>query len=282
MNISPEALASLISSCGSNNFGNSLLNLFDENLGIIACLGYQYSADQHHPCKLMSSYQLGFRNINQLNESIDDWISCDYDNDPLFEYVQSHSAAITNTHFVDINTLRTTDKMSEIIVEKYYAPYEIGEEITLSYKSDNSLFTINLCRHRSSKRLTNAQKVFLTRISNLIVQSTIQHSKLIQLNDSIFKPHYIEHNAAQAESLSSDERHVQLQKITNVLNRLHLTYREAEICAYITQGYSSIAISLILNISINTIATHRKRAYAKLGISSQRELFSLVYAKKLI
>lgn len=282
MNISPEAMASLISSSGSPNFGNSLLGMFHENLGIIACLGYQYSANQHPPHKLMSSYQLGFRNIQEINESIDHWISCDYDNDPLFEYIQSHSASITNTHFVDINNLKSTDKKSEIIVEKYYDPYEIGEEITWSYKSDNSLFTINLCRHRSSERLTNSQKAFLTRISNLIVQSTIQHSKLLQLNDGIVPPLYIEHTIQPIECLPSEDRHVQIEKITNILTRLNLTYRESEICAYITQGYSSIAISLILNISINTIATHRKRAYAKLGISSQRELFSLIYTKKMI
>lgn len=53
-----------------------------------------------------------------------------------------------------------------------------------------------------------------------------------------------------------------------------LTPREAQVCASIVLGYRTLAISLNLGISENTICTHRKRAYAKLGISSQNELFS--------
>lgn len=52
-----------------------------------------------------------------------------------------------------------------------------------------------------------------------------------------------------------------------------LTPREAEICAGIILGYTVVGLSLNLNISVNTVATHRKRAYAKLRISSQNELF---------
>lgn len=52
-----------------------------------------------------------------------------------------------------------------------------------------------------------------------------------------------------------------------------LTPREAEICSGIILGYTVVGLSLNLGISINTVATHRKRAYAKLKISSQNELF---------
>jgi DNA-binding CsgD family transcriptional regulator len=52
-----------------------------------------------------------------------------------------------------------------------------------------------------------------------------------------------------------------------------LSAREAEVCAHVVLGYSTLAISLNLDISVNTVATHRKRAYAKLGICSQNELF---------
>ena len=281
MNMSPEALASLISSSGSSNFGNSLLNLFQDSLGIVACLGYQYSTNEHSPRKLMSSHKLCFNNLQDINASIDNWITSDYDNDPLFKYIQYNSASTPSTHFIDIGNLKACDKKSEVILEKYYDPFEIGEEITWSYKSDKSLFTINMCRHQSSAPLTTHQKSFLTRISNFVVQSTVQHSKLMQLNDRLIQPASIEHIAQQAVS-PSEERDLQLEKITSIFTHLSLTTREAEICAYISQGYSAIAISLILNISINTIATHRKRAYAKLSISSQRELFSLIYKQKII
>jgi DNA-binding CsgD family transcriptional regulator len=53
-----------------------------------------------------------------------------------------------------------------------------------------------------------------------------------------------------------------------------LTAREADVCAGILLGYSTVGLSLTLGISTNTVATHRKHAYAKLGISSQNELFA--------
>ncbi len=54
----------------------------------------------------------------------------------------------------------------------------------------------------------------------------------------------------------------------------NLSPREVEICASIVLGYTMVGISLNLGISVNTVATHRKHAYAKLGVSSQNELFA--------
>ena len=57
-----------------------------------------------------------------------------------------------------------------------------------------------------------------------------------------------------------------------------LTQREAEVCAAIVMGYRAETIAERLGISPNTVATHRKRAYAKLRISSQTELFGQLFA----
>ena len=56
----------------------------------------------------------------------------------------------------------------------------------------------------------------------------------------------------------------------------HLTRRELDVCVGIMQGKSSEAIALALGISVNTVLTYRKRAYARLGISSHNELMRLV------
>jgi len=55
-----------------------------------------------------------------------------------------------------------------------------------------------------------------------------------------------------------------------------LTPREQEVCRHILAGYSSEAISKGLGISQHSTLTYRKRAYARLGISSQNELFAIV------
>jgi DNA-binding CsgD family transcriptional regulator len=53
-----------------------------------------------------------------------------------------------------------------------------------------------------------------------------------------------------------------------------LTGREKDICLGILSGFSSEAISSKLCISLHTTLTYRKRAYDKLGISSQNELLA--------
>jgi len=55
-----------------------------------------------------------------------------------------------------------------------------------------------------------------------------------------------------------------------------LTGREKEVCLRILSGFSSEAISVDLGISLQSTFTYRKRAYQKLGISSQNELFGIV------
>ncbi|OZI63339.1 hypothetical protein CAL28_13810 [Bordetella genomosp. 11] len=54
-----------------------------------------------------------------------------------------------------------------------------------------------------------------------------------------------------------------------------LSAREAEVIRMVLQGHSSESIGLHLGISVTTVKTHRKNAYAKLKISTQSELLSL-------
>lgn len=56
-----------------------------------------------------------------------------------------------------------------------------------------------------------------------------------------------------------------------------LTNRERRVCSLIAIGMSSEAIALTLEVSINTVLTFRRRAYARLNISTQNELLRLLY-----
>ncbi|MGE4322172.1 MAG: LuxR C-terminal-related transcriptional regulator [Sphingobium sp.] len=58
-----------------------------------------------------------------------------------------------------------------------------------------------------------------------------------------------------------------------------LSRRERDVCARILFGMSTAGIALDLSISEQTVITHRKRAYQRLSIASQRELL-LWYADR--
>lgn len=55
-----------------------------------------------------------------------------------------------------------------------------------------------------------------------------------------------------------------------------LSKRERDVCALIATGLTSEGIALELGVGLNTVLTYRKRAYARLGISSQNELMRIL------
>lgn len=59
-----------------------------------------------------------------------------------------------------------------------------------------------------------------------------------------------------------------------------LSNREAFVCAGVVLGYSNEALSLELDISIHSVITYRRRAYAKLNITSQNELFVMLIGEQ--
>lgn len=54
-----------------------------------------------------------------------------------------------------------------------------------------------------------------------------------------------------------------------------LTPRELEVVGLVLEGHSSESIANLLGISAGTVRIHRKNIYAKMRISSQRELFAI-------
>jgi len=91
---------------------------------------------------------------------------------------------------------------------------------------------------------------------------------------SMMKCHW---SIPSTQKLSSE--HISLhQELTASLQnfgRSRLTDRECDIAQMILRGHSSKSAALKLNISHETVKTHRRHIYQKLDLRSQSELFSL-------
>jgi DNA-binding CsgD family transcriptional regulator len=76
-------------------------------------------------------------------------------------------------------------------------------------------------------------------------------------------------------------RQADLEASISHWNGASLTARELEVGRLMLSGYSSKAIAQKLAISVETVRVHKKHIYAKLGINSQSELFSIfLYAQQ--
>ncbi|NTU89645.1 MAG: helix-turn-helix transcriptional regulator [Actinobacteria bacterium] len=66
------------------------------------------------------------------------------------------------------------------------------------------------------------------------------------------------------------------QHINAVVQQYHLSRREAEVFGYVARGRSAIYVSETLVVSENTVRSHLRRIYEKLGVHSKQELLDLV------
>jgi DNA-binding NarL/FixJ family response regulator len=57
-----------------------------------------------------------------------------------------------------------------------------------------------------------------------------------------------------------------------------LTPREADVLEHLQAGRSNAEIALALSVSVETVRTHRRNIYRKLGVRTRRELASLTQA----
>ncbi len=139
-----------------------------------------------------------------------------------------------------------------------------GQDLVMDDTISGEWVCIRLTRHFED-RFDSADVSIVESYAPLIMSALRQHLTLAPAKETVATP----------GTMSSKRRQDLLAQIRSDLLRLcSISPREAEVCAHIAIGYNINAISMLLGISQNTASTHRKRAYAKLGISSQNELFA--------
>ena len=97
-------------------------------------------------------------------------------------------------------------------------------------------------------------------------------SQVVPVLGALLRRYWASFGASKQEASPPDHR---VEQIFASFGAEVLTEREQEVTQLILRGHSSESIGFNLGISLGTVKTHRKNAYAKLGISSQSELLSL-------
>jgi DNA-binding CsgD family transcriptional regulator len=70
--------------------------------------------------------------------------------------------------------------------------------------------------------------------------------------------------------------HLTLTRCFDRFGESVLTERERQISQLLLRGHSSKSIARVLDIAPGTVMVHKRNLFAKLNISSQYELFSLL------
>jgi DNA-binding CsgD family transcriptional regulator len=138
----------------------------------------------------------------------------------------------------------------------------VRDRILLCGRSVNGAFGLSVLRADSHSPFAHEAVEKLGQAAELLVAMLAKHADVCQSRP----------NVAQALTALPEIEHC-------IVATSPLPRREAEVCARILYGLSSVGIALDLSVSEETVKTYRKRAYQRLAIGSERELLTWYLAR---
>jgi DNA-binding CsgD family transcriptional regulator len=157
---------------------------------------------------------------------------------------------------------------------KFYDEPNLAHKLVVIGETQDTLYYSSFYRCDPRAAFHQAEVDVAKRLAHAAIRLIHKHRTVV--GSIVIKESMAKGLPCAAVEVTADNRAQLLAHLKEVLlaEPHRLSPREAEVCAGIILGYTTLGISLNFGISLNTVATHRKRAYRKLGICSQNELFS--------
>lgn len=244
-----EAVAELVLALGSAGFADKLLRQLNQ-ITELNHLSLVHLESQERITYVLSASDDQMQITRTLQQL---YLSIYYRLDPNKEFLQQFS----DQDSVLVRRLRPQEINDLDYRQLWYEKMGIVDRLSILFQGDKGLYCLNLFRGRES--FSDADIEQLTELAPLLAALALKHARLCGRLSSF---------------MTRDE---QIQTLIERLEYIEsgLTPREKEVCARMLLGMSSEGIALDLAIKPHSVQTYRKRAYARLNISSQNELFSL-------
>ncbi len=244
-----HSLASLVGEIGRQGFEHRLMQCMHELTGADHCVLISYDASRTAPITLFSSGAIDQPLAQECRRLYDEVY---YERDPNRALLD----AGTHEPSTQLLTLRPEELSDPEYRRTLIERCGIREKLAFIGHGREQAYCLNLYRLKSRQR------------KGLLMGALQDNTALI------------------AATL---ERHISLSTEAQVRFDLpwvrarlsrgcgdRLTQREMDVACRIVLGYSSEAIGLDLGVSVNTVLSHRKNLYEKLGIGTQNQLFAIV------
>jgi len=140
---------------------------------------------------------------------------------------------------------------------RFYTSVGVVDKLSYIWRSGRTAYYVNLYRNTVSGTYTAAEVQGLTVISRFLANLIRLHSARLKL----------------ATTIHSNEGADIAERLIALLDA-RLTVRETMVLSRILKGMQTEGIALDLEVKPATVVTFKQRAYAKLGIATQAELFA--------
>lgn len=250
----PAVLGGLVDSAGEPGFDENLLSILSEIGQFEHVLIYEVT----HNCP--SQIMAVSSNAHSLVEStsrkfLDSHVAAD----PLLPKVR----AATTRGAPQLFRADVEDMPHRQLYDLIYGPNAIRERIVLSGHAGGRKMAASLVRPGRLGLLTAGAACDMIDLGPLLLSLVAKHISLV------------------ANRTVSPQPFASLNMIeTAIRNEApSLTSRQVQVCARILKGLSTSGVALDLGIGEETVVTHRKQAYQRLGIASRFELGRWYMAK---
>lgn len=255
-----DRVGSLAAAIGSPQFGSRYRDLFSDFFSFDHCTVFAFKSSAAPDALVLEAKSERLRALTR--ELASEYVAGGFEQDPNLQ--RERRPDVPTVH-----CLEATELTNRIYRRRYYDEPHLAHELVVLGQTGDTLYYSSLYRTEPSAGFGRGDVERMHGLAGFAVQVLHRHLELL----GSCAPHPVE---AGGKTPTPEQRRRMLAHLKDVLlaEPYSLSPREAEVCAGIVLGYTTLGISLNCGISLNTVATHRKRAYRKLGICSQNELFS--------
>ena len=247
-----DQIAQIIDAIGTESLSQKLFEAIESLIPNIYIIIFSIPKNQQ-PQHLYDNYP---QHINQINTN--DWLSGSYLLDPF--YLKCFDGSPSGLYH--LLELVPEGFLASEYYQLYYSQTQcIDEACFIAHMHADLRISLSIARIEDQESFNQQELDLFQAISAVVL--------------SVLHAHFLKTEIADNEIQT--KLHSQLQTGLNKFGTSILTSREQAIIQLILHGHPSKTISKQLNISFDTVKMHRRNAYAKLNISSQSELFSLVF-----
>jgi DNA-binding CsgD family transcriptional regulator len=246
---SARTLVAALEATGTDHFGAMLLNHLQEACGADYCAVFRLGPDA--PSELVTGSHDGSATAHTRVSAYlqrQTW-----EKDPAMVYAQTRLPA-NQTLLMRVNL---SDFKDEALREAVWP--RIRDRVVIAGRSGNAAYSVSILREGRGGFTTGGIQR-MAESAQMLISVLAKHADL----------------AGQATLRANLSGAISsLDDMLACLSALSpLTRREADVCARILYGLSAPAIALDLGVGTETVRTHRKLAYRRLNIGSERELLS--------
>lgn len=246
-----RTLPGLIDAVGGQDFGGRLLDCLHSSCGIEYCTVYNLSSKI--PTAITTGRLQGVADLARQQTAI-------YFEDDCWRKDPMVALASVELDARNVSAVRMQiDDMPFDFTDLLFRRTGVCDRVVLCSRGEFGMVMVSMLRTVRCGAFSQGELSALRSIDQLIMSAIKKHVEIrLRSQDMMLA----------FTSLDAIERN-----LAAAAKEIPLSRREAEVCARIIYGMSTVGISLDLGIGEETVVTYRKRAYQRLNVAIQRDLY---------